>query len=170
MLTNKLSRIPRSGESCFRWSELVGFEWESVLRYDQISVLAVLPVEWSTRMNRRNGSCAIRVDTMQPVKIRVNAKLASLSDAQDQVRLTLSHEAAHALTPGQGHGPSWVETCRILGGTGERFRDSGIEDSRPIKTVAICASCFEPILGRRKLARNKIWRHKKCPHKRGEDR
>ena len=38
----------------------------------------------------------------------------------DEVRDTVIHEVAHALTPGKGHGPAWREAARALGGSASR--------------------------------------------------
>ncbi len=38
----------------------------------------------------------------------------------DEVRDTVIHEVAHALTPGNGHGPAWRTAARELGGSARR--------------------------------------------------
>ena len=63
---------------------------------------------------RRFGSChpgAKRITLSRP--------LALLND-QDQVRDTILHEIAHALTPGDGHGAKWKAKCVEIGANPKR--------------------------------------------------
>jgi predicted SprT family Zn-dependent metalloprotease len=66
------------------------------------------------RARRRFGSC-------QPTRrtITLSRALTLLNDL-DQVRDTLLHEIAHALTPGDNHGPRWKAKCVELGAKPER--------------------------------------------------
>jgi predicted SprT family Zn-dependent metalloprotease len=61
------------------------------------------------RAIRRFGSC-------WPARrqITLSWKLTMLND-EAQVRNTVLHEIAHALTPGDGHGAKWKRACRELG-------------------------------------------------------
>ena len=51
--------------------------------------------------------------------ISLSWRLTLLNDVE-QVRETVLHEIAHALTPGDGHGPKWKAMCRRLGIRPER--------------------------------------------------
>ncbi|HEY2587403.1 MAG TPA: SprT-like domain-containing protein [Tepidisphaeraceae bacterium] len=67
---------------------------------------------WSFRFDhakRRFGSCQHRERT-----ITLSRPLVLLNDVAE-VRDTILHEIAHALTPGDGHGPKWRAACRRVG-------------------------------------------------------
>jgi predicted SprT family Zn-dependent metalloprotease len=58
---------------------------------------------------RRFGSC-------QPTRKRITlSRTLTLLNTEEEVRDTLLHEIAHALTPDDGHGPRWRAMCRKLG-------------------------------------------------------
>lgn len=51
-----------------------------------------------------------------PVKITISKHFASILQ-MEEIRETMLHEIAHALTPGAGHGARWAAKCRELGMT-----------------------------------------------------
>jgi predicted SprT family Zn-dependent metalloprotease len=61
------------------------------------------------RSTRRFGACKPSMRT-----ISLSWRLTLLNNP-DEVRETLLHEIAHALTPGDGHGEKWKAMCRKLG-------------------------------------------------------
>ena len=63
---------------------------------------------------RRFGSC-------RPGRqlITLSRPLTFLND-EAQVRDTILHEIAHALTPGDGHGPKWKRVCLAIGAEPKR--------------------------------------------------
>jgi predicted SprT family Zn-dependent metalloprotease len=67
---------------------------------------------WSFRFDharRRFGSCRYRERV-----ITLSRPLVLLNDVAE-VRDTILHEIAHALSPGDGHGPKWRAACRQIG-------------------------------------------------------
>jgi predicted SprT family Zn-dependent metalloprotease len=68
--------------------------------------------DWSFRFDharRRFGSCRTRAKV-----ITLSRPLTFLND-EAQVRDTVLHEIAHALTPEDGHGEVWKRKCREIG-------------------------------------------------------
>jgi predicted SprT family Zn-dependent metalloprotease len=68
--------------------------------------------DWRFRFDharRRFGSCryAARLITLSRPLVLLNSP--------EQVRDTILHEIAHALTPGDGHGPRWKSRCLQIG-------------------------------------------------------
>lgn len=76
--------------------------------------------DWSfvfDRAVRRAGKCSYRDRT-----ISLSAPLAKIHD-EDEVRETVLHEIAHALTPGEGHSAVWRRTALRIGSNGRRCID-----------------------------------------------
>src|SRR6476659_8376122 len=57
----------------------------------------------------------------------------TLLNPLEEVRDTLLHEIAHALTPGAGHGPRWRAMCRQLGARPVRCYADGAVVAPPLK-------------------------------------
>jgi predicted SprT family Zn-dependent metalloprotease len=97
--------------------------------------------EWSFRFDharRRFGSCrcATRLITL--------SRPLTLLNTEEQVRDTILHEIAHALTPGEGHGPRWRAKCREIGAKPARCYtdDSVVSPARsPAPFRFGCAAC-----------------------------
>ncbi|QZE10542.1 SprT-like protease [Mycobacterium phage ScoobyDoobyDoo] len=68
----------------------------------------------------RNGSCSYSTRT-----INLSRTLMAFRSYEETLN-TITHEVAHALTPGHQHDRVWAAKHRELGGTGERC--SGIAD------------------------------------------
>ena len=100
---------------------------------------------------RRFGSC------------RYGKKLITLSrpltllNSEDEVRDTLLHEIAHALSPGDGHGLVWKQKCREIGAKPQRcYSDAAVRSPtrRPARYAFGCHACCWWI-DRRRLAESR---------------
>lgn len=83
---------------------------------------------------RRFGACHYRTRT-----ITMSRHLVALND-RDRVLNTLTHEVAHALTPGESHGPKWQAKHIELGGDGKRCYSEDTERPEAPWTL-VCAAC-----------------------------
>lgn len=64
------------------------------------------------------------------------SKYLIAADNESEIMDTIYHEVAHALTPGDGHGPAWKRKCIELGGSGKRLSDAKI--NAPSKWELLC--------------------------------
>jgi len=90
------------------------------------------------RAARRFGSCRYRQKL-----ITLSARL-TLLNAADQVRDTVLHEIAHALTPGDGHAASWRAVCARIGAKPARcYRDDEVVSppTKPARFQIGCRTC-----------------------------
>lgn len=74
--------------------------------------------EWSFSLDRaktRAGKCSYRKKTIYLSKHYVSASNA------DDVKDTILHEIAHALTPGDGHGARWKSKAIEIGCSGSQL-------------------------------------------------
>jgi predicted SprT family Zn-dependent metalloprotease len=98
-------------------------------------------VDWSFRFDharRRFGSCRCRLKL-----ITLSRPLTFLND-ETQVRDTILHEIAHALTPGAGHGDLWKRKCREIGADPNRCYTDQEVVSPPRRAASFeigCTSC-----------------------------
>src|SRR5688500_10175660 len=87
---------------------------------------------------RRFGSC-------QPRRKRITlSRMLTLLNDEPEVRDTILHEIAHALTPDDHHGPRWKAACAQLGAKPVRCYtdDSVISPARRIARYRIgCPKC-----------------------------
>lgn len=75
-----------------------------------------------------------------PEKITVSKHYASIL-TMDEIRETVLHEIAHALTPGDGHGPKWRAKAREFG---IRPVPRKATSARPKATwTGVCGNCGE---------------------------
>lgn len=112
------------------------------------------------RARRRFGMCSV-----DRRLITLSAYLTGLN-GEAEVRDTILHEIAHALTPGNGHGQAWKDACTRIGAKPERtFRESdGVQLPRTALRVGctrcnwwagrhrvtwrlqVCRKCREPVI------------------------
>jgi predicted SprT family Zn-dependent metalloprotease len=81
----------------------------------------------------------------------------------DEVRDTILHEIAHALAPGDGHGPKWRMTCLRIGARPKRCYDDASVVSLPRRVARYemgCVACGWWV-GRHRRTRRK-YACKKC--------
>uniref|UniRef100_A0AAU6R709 SprT-like protease n=1 Tax=Micrococcus phage Olihed TaxID=3092209 RepID=A0AAU6R709_9CAUD len=81
---------------------------------------------------RRAGACHYRTRTISASKYI----LPTASD--EEVRETLLHEIAHALTPGHSHDAVWAAKLREMGGTGARTHSMETVEGRYDLTCSNC--------------------------------
>ena len=105
--------------------------------------------------------------------ITLSRTLTHLND-EHQVRDTVLHEIAHALTPGDGHGPRWKAKCREIGANPKRTYgddevvspsrqpawfemgcqrcDWWVDRRRRTRRTLVCKACRKPVTYRVKNA------------------
>ena len=74
-------------------------------------------LDWKFRFDRarrRFGSCSVRRKTI------TLSRAITMMNSDEQIRDTILHEIAHALTPGDGHGSRWKAMCVKIGAKPER--------------------------------------------------
>jgi predicted SprT family Zn-dependent metalloprotease len=84
---------------------------------------------------RRFGLCSGRRKV-----ISLSRYLVELNDGEE-VRDTILHEIAHALVPGDGHGPKWKAVAKGIGAKPQRCYDSARVASPEGKIVGTCPRC-----------------------------
>ena len=114
-----------------------------------------LSTDWSFRFDRarrRFGSCRVRE------KLITLSRALTFMNSQAEVRDTILHEIAHALTPGDGHGRPWKAKCRELGAKPVRcYGDESVVSPprRPAAYIMGCQSC-DWWVDRRRRTRRKL--------------
>jgi predicted SprT family Zn-dependent metalloprotease len=111
--------------------------------------------DWTFRFDharRRFGSC-------QPTRRLITLSRAlTLLNGINQVRDTILHEIAHALTPGDNHGAKWRAMCRRIGAKPERCyaNDEVIAPARREAPFQIgCTKCLWWV-DRRRVTRRQL--------------
>jgi predicted SprT family Zn-dependent metalloprotease len=84
---------------------------------------------------RRFGACR-----MESRMITLSRPLVLLN-GEAQVRDTILHEIAHALTPGDGHGAQWRRMCRRIGANPRRCYTEAEVTSPPRRAAPYVYGC-----------------------------
>jgi predicted SprT family Zn-dependent metalloprotease len=117
---------------------------------------------------RRFGACRYRAK-----RITLSRHLAFLN-GEEEVRDTILHEIAHALTPGDGHGEKWKRKCLEIGAKPVRcYTDEAVvspprriapyligcarcdwwaDRHRLTRRKLVCRTCRTPVIFREKAA------------------
>jgi hypothetical protein len=96
--------------------------------------------DWAFRFDharRRFGSCQ-----RQRKLITLSRPLTFLNN-EDQVRDTLLHEIAHALTPGEGHSDRWRAKCVEIGAKPKRCYGDDEVVSPPRRDASYLIGCVK---------------------------
>jgi predicted SprT family Zn-dependent metalloprotease len=111
---------------------------------------------------RRFGSCRPRAQLI------TLSKPLTLLNTESEIRDTLLHEIAHALTPGDGHGPRWKAKCIEIGAAPKRcYSESEITapPRRPAPYQFGCEKCNWWIPRRRRTRGSYLCKHCRGPVK-----
>jgi len=98
---------------------------------------------WS-RAKKQFGVCRYRTK-----EIRLSRPLTELNDRED-VRDTILHEIAHALTPGAGHGWQWKMKAKEIGAKPNRCFKASDVNMPSHKIELVCGMCLKVLQKRHK--------------------
>lgn len=73
-------------------------------------------------------------------EINLSLELTMLN-TESEVRDTIVHEIAHALTPNEGHGKKWKAKCVEIGCRPEQFYTDNQKVRAQVRYLAICDHC-----------------------------
>lgn len=96
-----------------------------------------------------------------PHKITLSRHYAALLTIEE-IRDTMLHEIAHALTPGDGHGAKWKSKARELGIKPDRCKAASARPEAPVK--GMCPKCDKVISETHRLPL-RVYFHKTCGRK-----
>lgn len=84
---------------------------------------------------RTKGRCIYSTQT-----ILLSAKFIR-HESLEEVKLTVLHEIAHALTPGHGHDRVWQAKCIAIGGNGQRRGGGYNMEKYSANYILVCTHC-----------------------------
>ncbi len=93
------------------------------------------------------------------------SKPLTLVNDEVEVRDTILHEIAHALTPGADHGPVWKLQAQAIGARPERCFTTARVKLAATKYEGICMDCGHKVPRTRKPNVHRTYTHIPCNHK-----
>ncbi len=114
---------------------------------------------WTVAINKRKASCGLC--NYRKKRIELSAYFIE-RNSWEEIMDTILHEIAHALTPGDKHGPRWRAMAAKIGARPERTAPAGVEVA-PYKYGIFCTGCEAVIAKRHKRSMNlKRRKHSRC--------
>lgn len=89
------------------------------------------------------------------------SKPLTIANDEDEVRDTILHEIAHALTPGHGHDHIWKSICRSIGANPQRCYTSEQVQGIEAPYALYCPTC-DVVVEERYRRTSTTWSHKTC--------
>jgi predicted SprT family Zn-dependent metalloprotease len=105
--------------------------------------------EWKPALTGRGKKFAARtVYTKKTIEFSTKW-LAVPATTEKEIKETILHEIAHALTPGAGHGQLWKDTYKRIGGTGKNNLANKVsvqcfscgKVTKSAKRIRVCPKC-----------------------------
>ena len=105
---------------------------------------------WKFVWNNRTSNGTWGICKYKQKEIHLNKRYA-LVESEENVIDTITHEVAHVLTKGDGHGEAWKSKCRELGCKDEQFKNlEKTNINKLAKYKGTCPTCGHEIFSSRK--------------------
>jgi predicted SprT family Zn-dependent metalloprotease len=121
--------------------------------------VGALPFEFDNAKRRLGATHLMRIgNTTLAKKITLSRHYAAILPP-DEIRNTILHEIAHALTPGHGHDAVWRAACRKVGAKPERCAAPSAKPDAPIE--GRCPTCEVKVSEHHRMPRS-VYVHRSC--------